>query len=100
MERSFDQSLESNLHDTICHLREENKKLNKRNCDNDLLIDDLEKNFENLRHEYAVLKREMERDFIQCSNLNCKEKFRSNELLKRHKRFNCPRAEAGIEPRS
>ena len=100
LERSFDQSLESTMHQTICHLREENKVLSKRNNDNDLLIEDLEKNYEDLRSKYVVLKREMERDFIECPNLNCKEKFRSNELLKRHKRFNCLGADPGTESRS
>ena len=97
LERSFDQSLESKLHQTICDLREENKVLSKRNNENDLLIDDLEKNYEKMRHDYSVLKHEMERDFVECTNLYCKEKFRSNELLKRHKRFNCLGAEPGVE---
>ena len=35
LERSFDQSLESKLHQTICDLREENKLLSKRNNKND-----------------------------------------------------------------
>ena len=97
LERSFDQSLESKLHQTICDLREENKILSKRNNDNDILIDDLEKNYEKIRHEFSVLKHEMERDFVECPNLHCKEKFRSNELLKRHKRFNCRGAERSME---
>ena len=100
LERSFDQSLEATLHHTIGHLREENKVLNKRNNENDLLIEDLEKNYEELRHKYGVLQREMERDFVECPNSNCKEKFRSNELLKRHKRFNCSGAATSIESRS
>ena len=100
LERSFDQSLESTMHHTICHLREENKVLSKRNNDNDLIIEDLEKNYEDLRSKYGVLKREMERDFIECPNINCKEKFRSNELLKRHKRFNCLGTDPSAESRS
>ena len=100
LERSFDQSLEATMHHTICHLREENKVLSKRNIENDLLIEDLEKNYEELRHKYGVLKREMERDFVECPNSNCKEKFRSNELLKRHKRFNCPGDATSMESRS
>ena len=89
LHRSFDQSLESTMHQTISHLREENKILSKRNHENHLLIDDLEKNYEELRHEHRVLKSEMERDFVECPGLSCRKKFRTNQLLKRHLRFDC-----------
>jgi len=51
----------------------------------DLLINDLEQTTEMRLKDYLELQSEMQRDFIQCDK--CDEKFRSNELLKRHTRF-------------
>merc|ERR1719318_1849043 len=51
----------------------------------DVIINDLELTSETRMKEILKLKSEMERDFVQCDK--CEEKFRSNELLKRHVRF-------------
>ena len=55
--------------------------------DQDKVIGDLEQHKDNLETRIKRLKNEMERDFIECEN--CKKKFRSNDILRRHKRFDC-----------
>jgi len=51
----------------------------------DDIINDLEQTSETRLKEIQMLQSEMERDFVQCDK--CEEKFRSNELLRRHQRF-------------
>ena len=51
----------------------------------DDIINDLEQTSETRLKEIRNLQSEMERDFVQCGK--CEDKFRSNELLRRHQRF-------------
>ena len=63
-------------------------ELTKKNYEleeKDLIINDLEQTSEIRWKEVLKLQSEMQRDFVQCDQ--CEEKFRSNELLRRHTRF-------------
>ena len=85
----FDKSMDTSLWKKISVLEKENKKLLKDLKEKDVIIEDLEKNNEKLLKERGLWKNEMERDAIECSSPECREKFRSNELLRRHLRFEC-----------
>ena len=85
----FDKSMDTSLWKKISVLEKENKKLLKDLKEKDVIIEDLEKNNEKLLKERGLWKKEMERDAIECSSPECREKFRSNELLRRHLRFEC-----------
>ena len=84
----FDKSMDTSLWKKISVLEKENKKLLKDLKEKDVIIEDLEKNNEKLLKERGLWK-EMEIDAIECSSPECREKFRSNELLRRHLRFEC-----------
>ena len=111
LEQDFNTFFDQEMSDSLClkvnELEKENTTMSREIAekskdlkDKDVVIEDLENSMEKMSREYRQLKKEMERDFLECEF--CDLKFRSNEQLKRHSRFDHkmkPPGSIKIEPR-